>query len=812
MVPYKTYKNSTVRVISWICETADNHGSPTTFSIPTVSRAFIPTEEIRRQAQHLATLQQDTLVMSHVIWKHYKIMLAGRTQYLARYADDMNAAEANAGHAHFLRIMIEIQNLLRDRVSVQVVAKATTAKNPVILGTLGSLYNALEVEDTNEEIAFPDDVSEDSIASSTGLSYMPDTFDLEHDLMAKWGHFISSYEPLLKYLDKRLSDTEYLDQPLFEHLEEQTSNTEYLDYWWYPVQDDTFQNYNYSSLDPAVAAFLAEVAVTILSDQEEDIYKTRDALSERTGIYYFLPFTKNPSDTGYFLSLTLGDLTALRKIHGQSYLLPFKPLDTRHPSIQYPTGIERLTRRDRDAALACFVMDLNLECQSHEEFCKTKPLPPTSQDVISQVLQKVNEVTDQAAADRVLVQTTFCASLLQFPIRTNPLQSYCELLEACNHWEDLAAGVRRRVEMNSLCEDLLGKLEATVSWVREWPVPFLQEKELVKITQDPEKQRQLEGMISFRNHALMLRRANLTLCGKLRLLLLVLGEEFGLELLNSARYVQPMCYLYKTIMAHNLFARNGFGYSHVQLKVTPALDMRAMELICRQHKKDLFAGEFPSKPDRIVKLMKLKTGRPLTQMAHPAPGRTPQSQLTSVTWNLQPHPTVSIFRDYFHERRTMLETIGTFDKAIQEDEPKKYKRKSLLNEQGIIPFLKKLEPKLKEAIEWMQPDYVTAHCAFIALFKKIHITMRIKGISLHETFLGITEPALGDWKKGTPSAYGYAYCIANSVVQELELALHLEALMGKDKMKKDNILTPLLDVAVAVIKEYCEAGGDGFAD
>ncbi|KAF2451526.1 hypothetical protein P171DRAFT_478562 [Karstenula rhodostoma CBS 690.94] len=160
----------------------------------------------------------------------------------------------------------------------------------------------------------------------------------------------------------------------------------------------------------------------------------------------------------------------------------------------------------------------------------------------------------------------------------------------------------------------------------------------------------------------------------------------------------------------------------------------------------------------------------------------------------------------------MLDTIGTFDKAIQEDEPKKCKRKSLLKEQGITPFLKKLEPKIKEAIEWIQLDHITTHCACTALFRKTHITMRIKGTSLHESFVSITDPGLGDWRKGTQSAIGYAYCIASSAIRELELALQHGNLMEKGKMKQDKIPTPLLDVAVAVIKEYCEAGGDGFAD
>ncbi|KAF2451527.1 hypothetical protein P171DRAFT_478563 [Karstenula rhodostoma CBS 690.94] len=589
MVSYKTYKNSTVKVVSWICETAGTHGSPTRTSTPIRTGALIPTEEIRRQALHLATLQQDTLVMPHTIWKHYKAMIAGRTQYLARYANNVNTAEANAGHAYFFRIMIEIQELLRDRVSVQVVAKTTAVNNSseVTLGTLGSLYDALEVEGTNEEPDLPDNVSEGSVASSTGSTYTPDAFDLEQDLRAWWNHFISSYQPLFAFLEERLSDTEYLD------------------YLRYPDQGDTAQGYDYSSFEPAASAFLTEIAVTLFSYQEEEIYKARDAISARTGKKYFLPSANSPNDPGYFLSLTLGDVTALREVHGQSYLLPFVPLDTRHPSIHYPSENDSWAKRNLDAALARFMMDLNLECQSHDAFCQMSPLLRSSQDAVSQILRKVNEVTDEEAADRVLVQTTFSAGLLALPVKMIPLQSYCELLETCNNLDDLAVEVRSRVELSPHCEDLFGKLEATISWVKEWPVPSLREEEVIKVFGDPIKQQQLEGMIHFRDHETLLRRANLALSGKLRRLLLVLAEEFGLELLNSARYIQPMCYLYKTITAHNLFARNGFGYPCEQPKPTPTLTMKGMESIYRQYKKDIFAGEFPSKPDRIIKLMKL---------------------------------------------------------------------------------------------------------------------------------------------------------------------------------------------------------------
>ncbi|OAG10035.1 uncharacterized protein CC84DRAFT_460557 [Paraphaeosphaeria sporulosa] len=171
--------------------------------------------------------------MSHIVGKHCKTMLADRTKYLARYADDVNSADANANHAYFVRIMIKIQELLRDHVSVQVVAQAPAAKNSstVTLGTLRNLYDALEVEVTNEEVDYPDDVSEGSVASSTESTYVPDTFDLEGDLLASWNHFVSTYKPLFEYPDKRLSDTEHLDQPFFEHLEERLSNAEYLDYW-----------------------------------------------------------------------------------------------------------------------------------------------------------------------------------------------------------------------------------------------------------------------------------------------------------------------------------------------------------------------------------------------------------------------------------------------------------------------------------------------------------------------------------------------------------------------------------------------------
>jgi hypothetical protein len=62
--------------------------------------------------------------------------------------------------------------------------------------------------------------------------------------------------------------------------------------------------------------------------------------------------------------------------------------------------------------------------------------------------------------------------------------------------------------------------------------------------------------------------------------------------------------------------------------------------------------------------------------------------------------------------------------------------------------------------------------------------MRIEGIPLHESFVSITEPSLGDWKKGTQSAVGYSYCIASSVIQDLELALRHESLMEKAKRSK----------------------------
>ncbi|KAL5374465.1 hypothetical protein DPSP01_011918 [Paraphaeosphaeria sporulosa] len=128
------------------------------------------------------------------------------------------------------------------------------------------------------------------------------------------------------------------------------------------------RNFDYSTLKPGVAAFSTEVAVALLGDQEEEIYKARDALITLTGKKDFLHFAENPKDRRYLLSRTPEDVTVLRKVHGQSYLLPFNLLTTPHPGIPYLSEHERLIRGDRDAALARFMMDLNLERRSHEAF------------------------------------------------------------------------------------------------------------------------------------------------------------------------------------------------------------------------------------------------------------------------------------------------------------------------------------------------------------------------------------------------------------------------------------------------------------
>jgi hypothetical protein len=213
---------------------------------------------------------------------------------------------------------------------------------------------------------------------------------------------------------------------------------------------------------------------------------------------------------------------------------------------------------------------------------------------VSQVLQNANVATDDETFDRTLVQKAFAADVLVFTgegINGWP-RALRELLDFCNELSDRSAEIDKRVDLSEDCESLAKQLGTTIAWVNEWPVPALRRRHLDQLSNDPLKTQALVGMIDYHEEEAFLRRANVTLPGKLRLTLLVLAEELGLALVNSAWYIQPMCYLYMTTKKHNLFKRNGFGYSQEQPNDISGPFMKDLELLCQRHKQEIFGGDW----------------------------------------------------------------------------------------------------------------------------------------------------------------------------------------------------------------------------
>jgi hypothetical protein len=327
----------------------------------------ISTEEILRQAQFLADLAEETkcmYTMSIQVRKSYKFAFKQRRRYAVRYA---NNRQADDGHAYFLAMMEKVQHLLKDFIEVQKLSRTAhksvkrkekaTDSSQIVYEALGDIVN--ENDDDGEE-DLPDDPSDTAASNEASVVYIPVVFRLEEDLKTRWHLFLSGYVPLLEFLAENWAKTEYPDvHPYIKHHNDQTPNDDALNNESLSSQD-LLDNHDLgegaSSYDPAVCTAITEVAVALFGDQEEKIYRARDALTSRTGKTYMLIFGTKLEDLGFQNTLMLRDVTAIRKKHGQAYPIGLRPLRMRYPTYDISDEDEQYY-----AALGRVLMNLSLE-------------------------------------------------------------------------------------------------------------------------------------------------------------------------------------------------------------------------------------------------------------------------------------------------------------------------------------------------------------------------------------------------------------------------------------------------------------------
>ncbi|KAI4676776.1 uncharacterized protein J4E84_009370 [Alternaria hordeiaustralica] len=185
---YSRIKSQTNVAITWLIETAFEHGSnvqvsgdtnsrasaaatPTSTSIKTgrlkgkarkeakkkeqlQSQAPAPkikasntiykvsTEEILRQARYLKNLDQE-LVMSKPAWNAFKEAVRGRTEYATKFANKQPDHEGNAGHVYFLDTLRQVVDMIGNVVRVQETSLDNSAKRQDTDLTSHNLFDVL---------------------------------------------------------------------------------------------------------------------------------------------------------------------------------------------------------------------------------------------------------------------------------------------------------------------------------------------------------------------------------------------------------------------------------------------------------------------------------------------------------------------------------------------------------------------------------------------------------------------------------------------------------------------------------------------
>ena len=358
LVTHPQYSGATVEVVSWYMQEAENNGSTPTKTVPHPTKPGIfrvPTDEIERQALYLSKLKNVTLVMPHTVWKAYKVMLAGRRQFHERHVVDDDATEANNRHAYFIQVMINVQELLKHCIEVQIVAKAkdVTATESTIV-TMGSIFANLPVQETIDD----DDTISSYVPEAPVLGFGLPRFipeDLpEESLASEWESLKAEYRPTLEHIGGL----------------------------WTLTDAET------SPLDPIVAGFLTETAVVLIQQKEDDVCQAREDLS----VKYGRPFTHVTAldkyiNPGFHNFLAISDLEHLRNRgdHRDIWPTPIRRLSKRHVT----NASEELEQQDE--LLLRLMMDHKLEIVSMHHAFNVKLFTDTCLGSTSSISRRVQQ-------------------------------------------------------------------------------------------------------------------------------------------------------------------------------------------------------------------------------------------------------------------------------------------------------------------------------------------------------------------------------------------------------------------------------------
>jgi hypothetical protein len=359
MSGYLLYKENTDIYTSWLCATAADHGSEVTTSRPidpvearagkrpnggkarerwraqrdaaaTAAAAnntedgrpiyLVSSEEIMAQAEFLSMLDGN-IIMPRPVWQAFKQALAGRKEYVARYAtEELSEGDEEDGHVAFIRVLERSAKCIKNIAKVQQVASAIPLDINTTEVALSNFFDSLDLSD-QETI-----VSEDTGNAEGNLTAIGEG---------------ESYQPkaVFRVQVDKASDVRFQRHCL---LEQGKSDLAYLEEMW--------DKCDLGALDRGIAAFATQAIVALFEEKENELDEKASEL--RIHIVAELePDWHNP--LGLAL-ICLRDIQAIRQVY-PDYTFPLAFLQNRHTHIQDTQAIQD------DYMLARFMMDLSAE-------------------------------------------------------------------------------------------------------------------------------------------------------------------------------------------------------------------------------------------------------------------------------------------------------------------------------------------------------------------------------------------------------------------------------------------------------------------
>ncbi|KAF2108008.1 hypothetical protein BDV96DRAFT_605999 [Lophiotrema nucula] len=746
----------------------------------------VSSKDLRAHAAYIAN-NKAKITMPMDIFRAVKRAIASRKYQTKKYELEEEAeSEDTVGHKNFTKVLEEVCAVLSTRVDFKLVIRNKDATEKKKTRKIENLYSALELEETDLDDAMPDTPPQ-SQSSASAPKKLPPPREFELALEAK-------EEVSLRIECLKADRTE-----LLKHI----SLVAYRAYG--------------GVIDLGTAAMVIGAAIAQFKHEEEEII----ALAESINLHHLLQ-PKDAKRTIYDQTHdSLEDIwTVVRNT--PLYIIPLQRLHLRK-------GITSAGWEQKEEFLVKYIPDAHID---HELRTRTwenaavnalglsQPLGPASLDELTKEIYRT--LTDHWSP----LTMSFAAEILwtmnrpemhnrvdsdgllleQLRVVTEPLKlaadagfkmdrqakSALEKFRTIQHWIESSPVARQKYNvlrrlpasdpMSGIQHDILPQLMVTAQGRAE----FLQRYNSVPDpTSDPQAQQQyLNDYYDVSREADFLRRKNPMYCGKLLMDLLLAYEEVGLASANSGAVLLSMAHIYVALLDQKILVRTW---------------PRLTDVI-NTHIGTLFLGKFPDNPQKAYNRLLLASGfsatlvtalkdecekNPRLASKLKRAKNSASKDETKDAWAMTSRPVVQILREHFSGKEPdLLRTMYRIDNEFMKQSKEKLPR-SILDGEGTVAFLTKLEAELSDIANLLNINYVSLACACTELFQQMYEKI-IASDASHGSAV-----ASEDWKAPNHRGYG----IALRVLGELE-----EDYLASSKRRK--VDTPTTDIVASVLSEY----------